>query len=45
METNKKKRGVMNNASEIEERFSKVSPLAMTCASTIGFPYKISTVR
>ena len=45
METNKKKRGVMNNASEIEERCSKVSPLSMTGASAMGFPDKISTVR
>ena len=45
METNKKKRGVMNNASEIEERCSKVTPLSMTGASAMGFPDKISTVR
>lgn len=42
---NKRRRGVMNSASEIDKRANEVSPLSLVGASAMGFPDKISTVR
>lgn len=40
-----RRRGTMNNASEIEKRCQEVSPMSMFGASAMAFPDKISTVR
>ena len=40
-----RRRGMMNNASEIEKRCQEVSPMSMFGASAMAFPDKISTVR
>lgn len=40
-----RRRGTMNNASEIEKRCQEVPPMSMFGASAMAFPDKISTVR
>lgn len=40
-----RRRGMMNNASEIEKRCQEVSPMSMFGLSAMTFPDKISTVR
>ncbi len=40
-----RRRGTMNNVSEIEKRCQEVSPMSMFGASAMAFPDKISTVR
>jgi hypothetical protein len=42
---NKRKKGVMNNATEISKQIAEVSPLSLVGESAMGFPDKISTVR
>ena len=41
----RRRRGTMNNASEIEKRAKEVSPMSLFGASAMVFPDKISTVR
>lgn len=45
MENGRRRRGVVNNVSDIEKRTKEVSPLSLFGASAMGFPDKISTVR
>lgn len=43
--TKMRRRGTMNNASEIDKRAKEVSPMSLFGASAMVFPDKISTVR
>jgi len=45
MEKKRKKKRIMNNVSDIEQRSKAVNPLSLFGASALGFPDKISTVR